>query len=86
MSEPSVMDYLQEIETLKSEIQTNISRVVKNLQIMEQLHSKIIALKDKEILRLTPDFMINGTATTNNPTYTIGTASPTETPPSKKKK
>ena len=46
------MTLLQEIEMLKMEVQTNIGRVVKNLQLMEQIHAKILELKEKEIAEL----------------------------------
>lgn len=52
MPEPTIMELLQEIEMLKAEVQTNVGRLVKNLQLMEQMHAKILELKEKEIIEL----------------------------------
>jgi hypothetical protein len=65
--EANSMSLLQEIEMLKMEVQTNIQRVMKNLHLMEQIHAKILELKEQEIYQLKhPDTQIESQHTERN--------------------
>lgn len=50
--ETTKMDILQEIHMLKQEMEICMTRMAKNIGIIEQMHSKVIEILEKEISSL----------------------------------